>query len=201
MNARRQGGFTLVEISIVLVIIGLLLGGILNARSVLRNAHNKDIIKAVSDIATASQQFRDRYGAWPGDLIGAVAAIPSLSATCVGNGDGVINAGVESACATEELIRSSMLRGDAVSPIKLNGEVTVTLTNRTTAAALAGLATLPANWINVVRIQNIDCDIAIQIDRTIDDGNITTGNFRTGTPICTGQDENIKVANAVLRIN
>ncbi|MBK7050838.1 MAG: prepilin-type N-terminal cleavage/methylation domain-containing protein [Rhodoferax sp.] len=197
---QRNRGFTLVEIAIVLVIIGLLLGGVLNARSVLRNARTKDVVKAVADVATASQQFRDRYGAWPGDLAGAIAAIPSLSATCVGNGDGVINTGAESTCATEELIRSSMLRGDALAPLTLNGTVTITLTNRTAAAALPLLAGLPANWNNVVRVQNIDCDIALQIDRATDDGNGATGNFRTGT-VCTGQDENIAVANAVLRLN
>ena len=193
-------GFTLVEIAIVLVIIGLIMGGVLNARSVLRNAHSKDTVKAVADIATASQQFRDRYGAWPGDMVGAVAAIPDLSVTCVGNGNGIINAGVESSCATEELIRTSMLRGDALSPITLNGTVIISLTNRATAAALPGLAGLPANWVNVLRVQNIDCDIAIQLDRANDDGNVATGNFRSGT-VCPGQDEAVAVANAVLRLN
>ena len=45
---RGQQGFTLVEISIVLVIIGLILGGILNAQSVIRNAQTKDSIKALT---------------------------------------------------------------------------------------------------------------------------------------------------------
>jgi prepilin-type N-terminal cleavage/methylation domain-containing protein len=197
---KRHQGFTLVEIAIVLVIIGVILGGVLNARSVIRNAHNKDIVKAVADVATAAQQFRDRYGAWPGDLINPVSAIPDLSATCVGNGNGVINTGVESTCATEELIRSSMLRGDALAPLTLNGTVVVSLTNRTAAAALPGLAGIPASWINVVRVQNIDCDTALQIDRAVDDASGTTGNFRIGTA-CLGQNESVLVANAVLRLN
>lgn len=196
----RSLGFSLIEISIVLVIIGFILAGVLNARSVIRNAQTKDVIKAVKDVATASQQFHDRYGAWPGDLTSALASIADLSATCVGNGNGVIDTGAESACASEELIRSSMLRGDAVTPITLNGSMVLTLTNRTFAAGLPGLATLPANWVNLIRIQNIDCDVALQIDRATDDGNVATGNFRTGTA-CVGQDENIAVPNAVLRLN
>lgn len=196
----RQRGFTLVEIAIVLVIIALLMAGILNSRSVIRNAQTKDIIKAVGDIATAAQQFRDRYGAWPGDLTTAVATLPDLTPACVGNGNGVIDTGAESDCASEELIRAAMLRGDAGTPITLNGTVVLSLTNRTFAAALPNLTTLPANWVNLVRIQRIDCDSALQLDRATDDGNSATGNFRTGT-VCAGQDENISVDNAVLKLN
>lgn len=198
-SRKRTRGFTLVEIAIVLVIIGFLLAGILNAKSVLRNARTKDTVKAVSDIAAAAQQFRDRYGSWPGTFQGAVAAIPDVTPSCVGNATGTITTAAESACASEELIRSTMLRGDALSPIMLNGVSTVTFTG--SAPGLAGMPGLPAlGWRNVVRIQAIDCDVALQIDRAVDDGRLTTGNFRSPT-VCVGQNETIVVPNAVLRIN
>ena len=196
-----QRGFTLVEIAIVLVIIGFLLAGILNAQSVMRNARTKDTIKAVTDLANASQQFRDRYGAWPGTLQNAGTAIANLSATCVGNATGVIATAAESACATESLIRSNMLRGDAVQPIRTNGPTTLSVTS----AALSGVANIPANWRNVVRIQTTDCDVIVQMDRLLDDGNTTTGNLRTAANVCgaggTDQSEILPVANAALRIN
>lgn len=199
----RNQGFTLVEISIVLVIIGLILGGILNAQSVIRNAQTKDTIKAVNDMTAAARQFFDRYGMWPGDYTNAVASLPGL--TCAnGNGSGQINTNAEALCASEQLIRAGMLKGTAGQPIQVRGS-TFSVTGATAARTGLTAASIPGNWVNVVRIQTIDCDIAIQIDRAVDDGNTNTGNFRTTLNTCgatgTTQDETIAVANAILRLN
>ncbi len=199
MNNRRHSsqGFTLLEIAIVMVIIGFLLVGIMNSQSVMRNARTKDIIKTVNEFSVAAQQFHARYGNWPGALQNATALIPNLSATCVGNATGIIVTAAESVCASEELIRSSMLRGDVDNlPIRVNGNVSLSLTG----IALSGVVGLPANWRNLLRIQDINCDVALQLDRATDDGNLTTGNFRSSTA-CPGQDENVDVPNAVLRLN
>jgi prepilin-type N-terminal cleavage/methylation domain-containing protein len=197
----RQGGFTLVEIAIVLVIIGLILAGILNAQSVLRNARTKDVIKAVNDMSSAAQQFRSRYGAWPGVLTNATSVLPNLTAGCVGNATGKITSALESACASEELIRASMLRGDAASPITINGIVTLSVTGATPALTGGIPAASMNGWNNVVRLQSIDCDIAVQLDRLLDDGSTATGNFVVGAPGCTSQSETVAIANAVLRLN
>jgi hypothetical protein len=176
----------------------------LNAQSVMRNARTKDTIKAMTDMANASQQFHDRYGAWPGTLQNAVTAIASLSATCVGNATGLIATAAESACASESLIRSSMLRGDAVQPIRTSGTNGFS-TLSVTGAALSGVAGLPANWRNVIRIQNTDCDVIVQMDRLLDDGSTNTGNLRTAANVCgaggSDQSEILPVVNAVLRVN
>jgi prepilin-type N-terminal cleavage/methylation domain-containing protein len=206
-SRRRAQGFTLVEIAIVLVIIGLLLAGLLNAQSVLRNARTKDAIKAVTDLANAAQQFHDRYGAWPGTLQTAATAIPSMNVACVGNATGLIASAAESVCASESLIRSSMLRGDATQPIRIsgtNGFATLSVTGA--GVALSGIAGLPANWRNVIRIQNTDCDVIVQMDRLLDDGGANTGNLRTtanacGTGAGSDQSEILLVTDAVLRLN
>jgi hypothetical protein len=133
-----------------------------------------------------------------------VANIPNISPTCIGNVsvNGQISNALESACASEELIRSTMLRGTAGSPITVHGATTLSVTGATFALTGVPVARFPVinNWVNVVRIQNIDCDIAIQLDRATDDGNVDTGNFRTAT-VCAGQDENVPVLDAVLRVN
>jgi prepilin-type N-terminal cleavage/methylation domain-containing protein len=198
MSRPVERGFTLIEIAIVLVIIGVMLTGILNAQSIIRNARIKDTTRAVMDLSAGARQFRDRYGAWPGDLNNASTAIPGLAATCnitTGN-NGRVDTAAESTCASEMLIRSAMLRGDVSRPITIGGNVTLSITSPT----LSLVTGLPSNWVNVIRIQNIDCDIAIQLDKAMDDGNVTSGYFRTNT-VCAGEDENIPVPNAVLQLS
>jgi prepilin-type N-terminal cleavage/methylation domain-containing protein len=207
MSLRQKNqGFTLVEISIVLVIIGLILGGILNAQSVIRNAQTKDAIKALDDMSAAARQFNDRYGFWPGDYRN-VASLPNLVAPCAvaaGVANGQVDTAVESGCATQHLISAGMLKGTIGTPLTLRAS-TFSVTGAT--ALLTGLpaASIPANWVNVVRVQVLDCDIAVQMDRATDDGNTNTGNFRTALNICgaTGntQAEATVVANAILRLN
>ena len=67
----RQAGFTLVEIAIVLVIIGLLLGGILKGQEMIIQAKVKNSITDFSGVSAAYYGYQDRYRAIPGDDIGA----------------------------------------------------------------------------------------------------------------------------------
>ncbi|PZP84496.1 MAG: hypothetical protein DI582_08665 [Azospirillum brasilense] len=94
--------FSLVELSIVLVILGLLTGGILSGQSLIRAAEIRSTITETQKYLSAIHSFRDKYFALPGDMNnatkfwGAQAGAPgncktvgsSGSATCDGNGDG-----------------------------------------------------------------------------------------------------------------
>src|SRR5687768_18144891 len=71
---RKQAGFTLVEIAIVLVIIGLLLGGILKGQEMITQAKIKNLIADFSGISAAYHGYQDRYRAIPGDDPGAGGA-------------------------------------------------------------------------------------------------------------------------------
>src|SRR5437762_14213912 len=84
-----EAGFTLVEIAIVLVIIGLLLGGILKGQEMITQAKIKNVINDFNGIAVAVTSYQDRYRALPGDDANATTR-RTTQAAGNGNGDGVI---------------------------------------------------------------------------------------------------------------
>lgn len=108
MKNHKTSGFSLVELSIVLVILGLLVGGILAGQSLIRASELRSITAEYNRITTAAYAFRDRYLALPGDLLNATSywgiaagttgndttcrdTASTTTATCNGNADGLIN--------------------------------------------------------------------------------------------------------------
>lgn len=91
MKKQVQRGFTLVEIAIVLVIIGLLIGGVLRGQELLNSARINSISGQQSSIQTAYYGFIDRYKMMPGDLTGPQALlINSTTAPAFAPGDGSV---------------------------------------------------------------------------------------------------------------
>jgi prepilin-type N-terminal cleavage/methylation domain-containing protein len=102
---KQQSGFTLVEIAIVLVIIGLLLGGILKGQELINSARVKNIANDFRTIPTYIYAFQDKFRALPGDdaqvtthITGSTAA--TTPAGLLGNG--VINGNWNTTTATDE---------------------------------------------------------------------------------------------------
>src|SRR5437773_3297415 len=88
-NSSAEAGFTLVETTIVLVIIGLLLGGILKGQQMITQAKIKNIVNDFNGITVAVTSYQDRYRAIPGDDQNATTRW-TTQAPGKGNGDGVI---------------------------------------------------------------------------------------------------------------
>src|SRR5215210_4736675 len=94
----KESGFTLIEIAIVLVIIGLLLGGVLKGQELITSARVRNLISMQDGIKAAYFGFLDRYRALPGDYAQASANITGVTGggACGvgtagnGNGDGQI---------------------------------------------------------------------------------------------------------------
>ena len=100
---RRQSGFTLVEIAIVLVIVGLLIGGVLKGREMITNAKIKRVENDFAGVSAAIYAYQDRYGVLPGDDASASTRFPGTwGATDNGNGDGTITGGWDSTNNNDE---------------------------------------------------------------------------------------------------
>ena len=80
----RQQGFTLVEIAIVLVIIGLLLGGILKGQELYFNSQIRSVVNEYNNVASAAFAYRDRYRRLPGDDARATARWSLSSSPSIG---------------------------------------------------------------------------------------------------------------------
>jgi prepilin-type N-terminal cleavage/methylation domain-containing protein len=89
---QKQSGFTLIEIAIVLVIIGLLLGGVLKGQELINSAKVKNLATDFKNIPIFIYGYQDKFRALPGDdkdpstHLGVASAV-----TVAGNGNGVIN--------------------------------------------------------------------------------------------------------------
>ena len=84
----RQRGFTLIEMSIVLVIIGLIIGGILKGQELIESARIKNVINQIDIIRTATVAFQDRFNSLPGDYNQAI-----VTGSPTGNQDGIVSSG------------------------------------------------------------------------------------------------------------
>ena len=88
-HKQNQDGFTLVEISIVMIIIGLLIGGTFGGMKLIENMQVNKTVQDLKAIESASLTFKDTYGRLPGDLVNPAARLPNCTtAPCNVTGDG-----------------------------------------------------------------------------------------------------------------
>lgn len=176
-NRKPALGFTLVEVSIVLVIIGLILGGILQGQSLIRSMQVKDVMSVIKDLQTSSQYFKERYHYLPGDWPFTANEIPNVGAGAGGNGNGLI-VGAEVALVPNHLVNAGYIRGDTLQIRTQYGNV------RVISRAASNVATLPSSMQNVIELANLPCEIAVELDLKMDNGIIGTGNAQSSVANC-----------------
>ena len=188
---RQNKGFTLVEMALVLIIIGIIIGAIVKGNDLIRSAEQKRIYtKFLGDWRLAYMNFYDRTGKVLGDTYdGAAPGQNGLADTSAGTADTPTNAG-----------RADLNDGDATTPPAYLGLSQVGLRAPTTNVPntpyeyryidsqgnghtmnIAFAADATANY-NYMMINNIPAELAMSIDTMIDgeaDGN--TGDFINGT--------------------
>ena len=191
----KQAGFTLVEIAIVLVIIGLLLGGILKGQEMIIQAKVKNSLTDFSGVSAAFYGYQDRYRAIPGDDPGATrwtGATVSSGGTNI-PGDCVLTGLYNSATDTDEtrewwdhLRRSGFVTGASgfTQPINsFNGMLGVQQgdgagTGNTAPGPVLGAAGV--GFTNLMLCSTALPDkVAIALDVQMDDGVPTTGAVRS----------------------
>jgi len=180
-----QKGFTLVEIAIVLVIIGLLLGGILKGQEMITQAKIKNVVSDFSGISAAYYGYQDRYRAIPGDDLQAESRWTTPAGAAKGDGNGIVAGKYNAACATatdescqwwDHLRRAGFVAGNGKSqPFNaVTGIIGVQTGDggATPAAALGGFSGL------IICSAGLPDKIAIAVDTQMDDGLPGSGTVR-----------------------
>ncbi len=189
---QKQTGFTLIEIAIVLVIIGLLLGGVLKGQELITSARVRNLISQQDGVKAAFFGFQDRFRAFPGDYTGAVNNIPNVSGSSpcnngIGNGNGRIEAGggsTEYILAWEHMSKAGFIAGTytcnpteaaTTTPVNPYGIYLQIVYD----AVYGGAGSQQRH--NVKTGAQIPVELVAEMDRKIDDGFPNTGGFRFST--------------------
>jgi prepilin-type N-terminal cleavage/methylation domain-containing protein len=123
MQRSSASGFTLIELSIVLVIIGLITGGVLVGRDLIFAAQVRQQISQIESLDVATNAFKLKYNAIPGDISNAVALNLGTAGDAGdnGNGNGQLDVGAGSVLETHRfwhhLSRSNLINGTYNQPV------------------------------------------------------------------------------------
>jgi prepilin-type N-terminal cleavage/methylation domain-containing protein len=196
---RKQTGFTLVEIAIVLVIIGLLLGGILKGQEMITQAKIKNVIADFSGIAAAYHGYQDRYRAIPGDDPNATRWAGATVSAAADRGNGWVKGKYNSPTDTDEsrlfwdhLRRAGFVSGTGFTqPVNATGGIVGVQTGD--AAATPGVA-LGSMFGMIVCSSNVADKIAIALDNQMDDGDARAGTVRAQRHVAAGPNPDINAA-------
>ena len=203
---RNQAGFTLIEIAIVLVIIGLLLGGVLKGQELINSAKVKNLSADFKNTPVFIYGYQDKFKALPGDdanvathVTGGTACTPAAAGLCApGNGiiDGAWNA---TAITSESFVFWQHVRLAGLAPGPTDTASADYLPKNTVGGTI-GVTNAANTAITGVKGSYIICSDSIagkfakQMDTTLDDGNTAAGSLQAtaagtatgGTAVATG---------------
>jgi prepilin-type N-terminal cleavage/methylation domain-containing protein len=143
-SAKNKKGFTLIELSIVLVIIGLIVGGVLVGQDLIKAAEIRATIGQIEKYNTAVNTFRTKFNGMPGDIQGAAASSFGLATrtggTGRGDGNSLIDGSVAGAVWSQE---AGLFWVDMGSANLVDGSFT-TAADAAAPAVISGAATVPS---------------------------------------------------------
>lgn len=203
---QNRDGFTLVEISIVMIIIGLLIGGTFGGMKLVENMQVNKTVQDLKAIESAALTFKDTYGRLPGDMPNTAARLPNCTvAPCAtgGNGDrtleGLLAYNVAIVATSERFTFWSHLQAADLTSVAIKNVADLTfgegqpenpidggyrITHYTATDCQANkersqlvLTTDPSG---IFTSTGMRCAQFVSVDRKIDDGMPRSGAFSTG---------------------
>lgn len=215
-----QSGFTLVELAIVLVLIGLIIGGVLKGQELIKSTRIKMAVSQWETIKAASHAFEDKFYAYPGDYEEASKYIYGLENFDNGDGNGIIGKSFgdifTSAPITEGNLENSLFWKHLQSTDLIRGAENVggreiaryLMPSRIVGAYLdivyggngTGNNLIVSHWLRLRQgtADKPTDDVlsereAAEIDQKYDDGVSSTGSIRAGS--ATGASCNYNISN------
>ena len=194
---RRQTGFTLIEIAIVLVIIGLLLGGILKGQELINSARVKNLASDFRNIPVFIYGYQDKFKALPGDDAAVATHLTGGTLATTGGtpGNGVIEGAWDSSTNTEESYlfwQHVRLAGLAPGPTSIAAADYLPL--NAVGGRIGIQSAAPFTSMNMgtyfICSTGISGRFAKQLDSQLDDGNTATGSLQAGAAPNTSVDAN-----------
>jgi prepilin-type N-terminal cleavage/methylation domain-containing protein len=187
VKKKRSNGFTILEVAIVLVVIGLLLGAMLGGQQLISGAQTNRAVAQMSDLTTAYLTYIDRYGAVPGDDSQASTRWPQAKD---GTGDRLISGRFDDSPPSDPatlVVNGS--RGENLNfwwHLRLAGLITGSSNNPSPAAPLnhpfGGRAGIQQDAYGVrgaaLCMENVPGSIASAMDVRLDDERPDTGSVR-----------------------
>ncbi|MBF0446880.1 MAG: prepilin-type N-terminal cleavage/methylation domain-containing protein [Magnetococcales bacterium] len=197
-----QGGFTLIEMAMVMVIASMLVGaGLMLGQSLINSMYAKELLAMARDLSASSRFFKEKFHYLPGDLPLAGGDLQGvLTSHChfpthlpeqavgVGVGNGLINksdlAGdlaSESLCVRNHLSAAGLISGGAGSEggiLSLQsryGSVDLIANSGSGLVENHSHVRLPAHILNVIEFSDLPRAIALEMDLALDDGRLTSG--------------------------
>lgn len=190
---KKQSGFTLIELAIVLVIIGLLLGGVLKGQELINSAKVKNMSSDFRNIQVQIYSYQDKFRALPGDDRAATTHVGTSAVTPDnGDGDGQIDGAWNSTTAADESVtiwQHLRLAGLASGTTTIDTAAGNTYLPTNNEGGRVGIQSSPQNTITGLVGSYAVCSDAIvgklakQLDVSMDDGDTTTGSVMVASGV------------------